>query len=75
VLGGACHERLNIGCTYIRKYVRTSVRETRGTEVIGVWFQVAGPVVEGVDARVKRIVLLMAWSPPPICGATQDVQL
>ena len=54
---------------------RTGVPETGGAEGSGVWFQIAGPVVEGAKARIKRIVLLVALSPQSICGATQDVQL
>ena len=54
---------------------RTGVPETGGAEGSGVWFQIAGPVDVGAKARVIRIVLLVARSPPPIRDATQDVQL
>ena len=54
---------------------RTGVPETGGAEGSGVWFQIAGPVDVGAKARVIRILLLVARSPPTIRGATQDVHL
>ena len=54
---------------------RTGVPETRGAEGSGVRFRVAAPVDVGAKARVIGIELLVARSPPPVCAATQDVQL
>jgi len=53
----------------------TGVPETGGAEGSGVWFHVAGPVDVGAKARVIRIVLLVARSPPLIRGDPQDVQI